>query len=103
MFVFSPGFTRQSKLAASHLADLNELCKRDYGKAYFPGSIICLDLDAFEASRTGNNDATMDAATGMADWQKNHSSNDRHLLIERYRLRLCGADMKQDVVLPSHE
>jgi hypothetical protein len=22
---------------------------------------------------------------------------------ERYRLRLCGADMKQDVVLPSHE
>lgn len=82
MFVFSPGFTRQSKLAASHLADLNELCKRDYGKAYFPGSIICLDLDAFEASRTGNNDATMDAATGMADWQKNHSSNDRHLLIE---------------------
>lgn len=80
MFVFSPGFTRQSKLAASHLADLNELCKRDYGKAYFPGSIICLDLDAFEASRTGNNDATMDAATGMADWQKNHSSNDRHLL-----------------------
>ena len=102
MFVFSPGFTRQSKLATSYLADLNELCKRDYGKAYFSGSIICLDLDAFEASRTGNNDATMDAATGMADWQKNHSSNDRHLLIElRFGYRSTSnfdlSNMKQKV------
>ena len=102
MFVYSPGFTRQSKLATSYLADLNELCKRDYGKAYFSGSIICLDLDAFEASRTGNNDATMDAVTGMADWQKNHSSNDRHLLIElRFGYRSTSnfdlSNMKQKV------
>ena len=102
MFVFSPGFTRQSKLATSYLADLNELCKRDYGKAYFSGSIICLDLDAFEASGIGNNDATMDAAAGMADWQKNHSSNDRHLLIElRFGYRSTSnfdlSNMKQKV------
>lgn len=82
MFVYSPDFTRQSKLATSCLAELNELCERDYGKSYFPVSVVCLDLDAYEASCTGNNDATMDAATGMADWQKNHSSNNRHLLIE---------------------
>lgn len=82
MFVYSPEFTCQSKLATPYLTELNNLCKRDYGKPYFPGSIVCLDLDAYETSRTGNNDATMDAATGMADWQSNHSSNDRHLLIE---------------------
>lgn len=82
MFVYSPDYTRQSKLATSYLAELNELCQRDYGKSYFPDPLICLDLDAYEISCTGNNDATMDAAAGMADWQINHPSNDRHLLIE---------------------
>lgn len=82
MFVYCPVFTRQSKLAAQYLAELNDLCKRDYGKSYFRGSVVCLDLDAYETSQAGNNGATMDAAAGMADWQRNHSSNDRHLLIE---------------------
>lgn len=82
MFVYSPDFTRHSKLAAPYLAELNELCKRDYKKSFFPVPIVCLDLDAYEKSCTGKNDATMDAAAGMADWQKNHSSNNRHLLIE---------------------
>lgn len=82
MFVYSPDITRQSKLAVSYLSELNNLCKRDYGRVFFRESIVCLDLDTYEASQTGNNDATMDAATGMADWQNNHSSNDRHLLIE---------------------
>lgn len=82
MFVYSPDITRQSKLAVSYLSELNNLCKRDYGRVFFRESIVCLVLDTYEASQTGNNDATMDAATGMADWQNNHSSNDRHLLIE---------------------
>lgn len=82
MFVYSPGFTHQSRLATSCLAELNELCERDYGKSYFSESIVCLDLDAFETSCGGNNDATMDAAVGIADWQNNHPSNDCHLLIE---------------------
>ena len=102
MFVYSPGFTRQSKFATSYLAELNELCQRDYGKSYFSNPIICLDLDSFEASRSGNNDATMDAAAGMADWQKNHSSSDRHLLIElRFGYRSTSnfdlSNMKQKV------
>lgn len=102
MFVFSPDFTRQSKLATSYLAELNELCERDYGKSYFPMSVVCLDLDAYEASSTGNNDATMDAAAGMADWQMNHSSNNRHLLIElRFGYRSTSnfdlGNMKQKV------
>lgn len=102
MFVYNPDFTCQSKLATSCLAELNELCVRDYGRPFFPVSIVCLDLDAYEASCTGNNDATMDAATGMADWQKNHSSNNRHLLIElRFGYRSTSnfdlGNMKQKV------
>lgn len=102
MFVYSQDFTCQSKLATSCLAELNELCERDYGKSYFPVSIVCLDLDAYETSCTGNNDATMDAAAGMADWQRNHSSNNRHLLIElRFGYRSTSnfdlGNMKQKV------
>lgn len=102
MFVYSPDFTRQSKLATSCLAELNELCERDYEQSYFPVSIVCLDLDAYEASCTGNNDATMDAAAGMADWQKNHFSNNRHLLMElRFGYRSTSnfdlGNMKQKV------
>lgn len=82
MFVYSPDFTRQSKLAPAFLAELNELCERDYEKSYFPMPIVCLDLDAYEKSCTGKDDATMDAATGLADWQDNHSASDRHLLVE---------------------
>ena len=44
----------------------------------------------------------MDAAAGMADWQRNHSSNDRHLLIElRFDYRSTSnfdlGNMKQKV------
>lgn len=102
MFVYSPNFTRQSKLATSCLAELNELCERDYGESYFPVSVVCLDLDAYEASCAGNNEATMDAAAGMADWQRNHFSNNRHLLIElRFDYRSTSnfdlGNMKQKV------
>lgn len=82
MFVYSPEFTHQSHLAPVCYSDLDTLCQRDYGKSYFSTPIFCLDLDTFENLSTGNNDATMDAATGMADWQNNHSANNRHLLIE---------------------
>ncbi len=102
MFVFSPDYTRRSKYATSYLVELNDLCKRDYGKAFFQTSILCLDLDAYEVSCTGNNNATMDAAVGMADWQRNHSSNDRHLLLElRFGYRSTSnfdlGNMKQKV------
>lgn len=101
MFVYSPDYTHQSKLA-TYIAELNALCERDYGKSYFPVSVICLDLDSYESSRTGNNNATMDAATGMADWQRNHFSNNRHLLIElRFGYRSTShfdlGNMKQKV------
>jgi hypothetical protein len=41
-----------------------------------------LDLDAYEASCSGNNDATMDVATGISDYENNHKASPRHLLVE---------------------
>lgn len=82
MLVYCPEFTNRSKLASCYLKDINEICLRDYNEAYFPESLICLDLDSYETSCSGNNDATMDAATGIADYQQNHMSSPRHLLIE---------------------
>ena len=82
MLVYCPDYSRQSRLAPKFLADINNLCQRDYGKSFFPNSMICLDLDAYETSLTGNNDATTDAAVGIADYFNNQSSSCRHFLIE---------------------
>ena len=103
MFVYSPNFTRQSKMAPAFLAELNDLCRRDYGKTFFAESIACIDLDAYETACSGNNDATMDAATGLADWQNNHASSDRHLLVElRFGYRSASnfdlSNMKRKVI-----
>ena len=82
MIVYCPDFTNQSKLASGYLKDINKICFRDYKEAYFHDPLMCLDLDAYEASCSGDNDATMDAATGIADYQNNQMSSPRHLLIE---------------------
>lgn len=82
MLVYCPGFTNQSKLAPNFLKNINDICLRDYKRAFFPEALLCLDLDAFEASCSGNNDATMDAATGISDYVNNHKASPRHLLVE---------------------
>lgn len=82
MLVYCPEYTRQSHLAKDHLTELDSLCQRDYGKSYFKDAILCIDLDSYEQSLTGNNDATMDAAAGVADYHRNKTSSPRHLLIE---------------------
>lgn len=82
MFVYSPDYTYQSHLSPAYLAELNALCQRDYGRHYFRDAVVCLDLDAYESACSGDNDATMDAATGIAEWRDNHASGDRHLLVE---------------------
>lgn len=102
MFVFCPDYTLQSALTSFLLEDINILCCRDYGKEYFSKSIVCLDLDAYETSRTGVNDATMDAAIGIADWHRNCAVAKRHLLVElRFGYRSTSnfklSNMKQKV------
>ena len=97
MFVYSPEYTCKSHLAPDYLTELNILCKRDYGKSPFKEQVICLDLDAYETSCAGTNDATMDTAVGIADYHNNQVSSSRHLLIE---LRL-GYRTVQNFDLPN--
>ena len=82
MFVFCPEYTEQSNLSPLFLTKLNSICQRDYGQSYFADSLICLDLDNYETAQAGDNDATMDAAMGIAEWQNNHTTRESHLLIE---------------------
>ena len=82
MLVYSPEFTNKSKLASCCLKDLNFLCIRDYGESFFENEVVCLDLDAYESSCVGENKPTIDAAIGIADYQNNRTSSDRHLLVE---------------------
>lgn len=83
MLVFSPEYTRKSCLAPQFMTDINDLCCRDYGKSFFPFPMPCLDLDAYETSfHKEHKDYTMDAAMGIADYERNKESRQRHLLLE---------------------
>lgn len=81
--MFDDSFVSGHKLAPEFLSDLDSLCKRDYhGKEYFHKQIVCLDMDAYENSLSGNNEATMDASVGIATYENNRMSDRRHLLVE---------------------
>lgn len=81
--VFDESFILGHKLASQFLSDLDTLCRRDYhGKDYFHKQVVCLDMDAYETSLSGNNDATMDASIGIATYENNRMSDSRHLLVE---------------------
>lgn len=81
--MFDDSFVSGHKLAPKFLSDLDSLCRRDYhGKEYFHKQIVCLDMDAYEDSLSGNNDATMDASVGIATHENNRISDSRHLLVE---------------------
>lgn len=82
MLVFDDVFITGHNLASQFLSDLDALCRRDYNKAYFHKQFVCLDMDAYETSLSGNNDATMDASVGIADYENNRMANGRHLLVE---------------------
>ena len=83
MLVFDGDFIIGHELATQFLSDLDALCRRDYkGKDYFHKQIVCLDMDAYESSLSGNNDATMDASVGIADYDNNRTTSNRHLLVE---------------------
>ena len=70
--VFDNAFVQGHVLATRFLSDLDTLCKRDYkGVEYFHKTIDCLDMDAYESSLSGDNDATMDASIGVATYENN--------------------------------
>lgn len=81
--VYDEGFVLGNELSVHFLSDLDALCRRDYrGKEFFHKKIACLDLDAYETSLSGCNDATMDATVGIATFVNNKMTDKRHLLVE---------------------
>lgn len=82
MFVYCPEFTHNSHLPSRFVTGINRICVRDYRHPYFSTDFCCLDLDAYESSCSGDNDATMDAAAGIAEYMHNRESSPRHLLVE---------------------
>lgn len=80
--VFEDSIVTGHCLAGRFLSDLDLLCQRDYGNAYFGKKVQCLDMDAVEQSNPGMQNCTMDAATGIADYRNGTASNGRFLLVE---------------------
>lgn len=81
--VYDNNYIIGNDLSSRFLSDLDALCRRDYkGIEYFHRKIVCLDMDAYETSLSGNNDATMDASIGIASYDNNTMKESRHLLVE---------------------
>lgn len=56
---------------------------RDYQQDFgLPNEVMALDIDAWEVSLSGDNDKTMDAAIGVADYIDNTKRASRLLLVE---------------------
>jgi len=82
VLVFADDYREGHRLAAHFSSDLDTLCRKDYGHAYFNQVIKCLDIDDFETSCSGQNDCTMDASVGIGTYERNSVSNKRFLLVE---------------------
>jgi len=62
---------------------LSDVCKRDYNDNFFDERIECLDMDSYEAMNcAGQKQATMDAVIGIADYENNHKTNAKLLMVE---------------------
>lgn len=69
---------------------LSEIALRDYkSKCGIPDGIVSIDLDSYENSLSGDNEKTVDAAVGIANYENNKFSNPRLLLVE-LRLNYTG-------------
>ena len=62
---------------------LSDVCKRDYKDNFFDERIECLDMDTYEVMICGGQkQATMDAVIGIADYENNHKTNCKLLMVE---------------------
>lgn len=81
--VYDNDVVQNSCYYQKYKSTLAEIAIRDYGKDYgFSFGVEALDIDAVERNSTGQNDKTMDAAIGIANYKNNSSSNQRFLLVE---------------------
>lgn len=62
---------------------LSDIAVRDYGKDYgLSNQVSAVDVDAYEKSFSGNDDKTIDAAIGIANYINNSIKSPRLLLVE---------------------
>lgn len=82
VLVYADEYRKTNRLNTEFSSDLDSLCRRDYGHAFFNKEIPCLDIDEFERSCTGQNECTMDAAIGIGTYDQNTVKDQRFLLVE---------------------
>lgn len=82
--VFYNEVVKKHQLPDEFKRDLNDVSEDDYkGKNYFPGGVLCIDLDKYEKSLgKATLEATVDAIVGIADLKGSIVRNKRLLLVE---------------------
>lgn len=81
--VYENSIVENHEQAVHFLTSLAEVSIRDYQQDYgFSDQISALDIDAWEKSKSGNSDKTMDTAIGIADYVNNQTRSQRLLLVE---------------------
>ena len=62
---------------------LKRVSEKDYpGENHFSKDALCIDLDAYEEMQCGQNDCTVDAVIGVADYNRNKLANASLALVE---------------------
>lgn len=81
--VYDNSIVEAHEKAESFKTTLASVSVRDYQQDFgLPNEIVALDIDAWEISLSGDNDKTMDAAIGVADYIDNAKRASRLLLVE---------------------
>lgn len=81
--VYDNAIVQSSRLSPKYLTSLACIAKRDYRVDFgFPNKVLALDMDRVEIDSKGQNDKTMDAAIGIANFSSNKISSQRLLLVE---------------------
>lgn len=66
-----------------YTSNLHDLAVRDSGESFgLPSEVDALDVDTYETKQGGNNNKTIDAVIGIADYVANALKNSRLLLVE---------------------
>lgn len=81
--VYDNSIVESHDKADSFKTTLASVSVRDYQQDFgLPSEVAALDIDTWETSLSGDNDKTMDAAIGIADYIDNAKSASRLLLVE---------------------
>lgn len=81
--IYSNSIIERHPLYAKCPSTLRRVSDKDYpGKNYFSMEVPCIDLDAYEESMSGENDCTVDAVIGVAEYRRNCACASSLALVE---------------------